>query len=487
MALKFGTSGVRGLVTEMTDYECYLYTKAYVDYLKKAGATSAVCIAGDFRSSSPRILRAVGFAIVEGGLSLINCGFAPTPMLAYYAMGQGAGAIMVTGSHIPDDRNGIKFYMPHGEILKPDEVEISAIYAELKNEPIPSAFDANGMLVDSFELGEVVEAARDQYIKRYTDFFPENCLDDLDLVFYQHSTVGRTVMPEVLEKLGANVTLVGWSDTFVPVDTEAVANPEQLAKWVAEFNADALVSADGDCDRPLLVANDGRVIRGDVLGILAADFLKADAIATPVSCNSSLELSGKFSNVQRTKIGSPFVIAAMNDAVESGAKCVIGYEANGGFLTGSDISVDGCNGILSALATRDALLPILSALVAAKNSGKTVGEMLNDLPPRETFSGLIRDFASESGLAIADLIVKGGAEVATRYFGKSFGTCVSVDSTDGARMTFENGIVVHVRPSGNAPEFRCYTEADDEVLALESNKAAQLIVLNELRSVVEGR
>ncbi|MFC1467939.1 phosphomannomutase, partial [Verrucomicrobiota bacterium] len=85
MALKFGTSGVRGLVTEMTDLECYLYTKAYVMYLQQEGVAEAVCIAGDFRSSSPRILGAVGFAVQEAGLNLINCGFAPTPMLADYA------------------------------------------------------------------------------------------------------------------------------------------------------------------------------------------------------------------------------------------------------------------------------------------------------------------------------------------------------------------------------------------------------------------
>ena len=461
----------------------HLYVKAYVNYLKQAGDTKAVCIAGDFRSSSPRILRAVGFAIVESGLSLINCGFAPTPMLAYYAMGQGAGAIMVTGSHIPDDRNGIKFYMPHGEILKPDEVAISSIYTELKNEPPSDVFDANGALVAEFELGDVVEAARAEYIARYTDFFPANCLDGLNLVFYQHSTVGRTIMPEVLEKLGANVTLVGWSDSFVPVDTEAVANSDQLAEWVSEFKADALVSADGDCDRPLLVANDGRVIRGDVLGILASDFLKADAIAAPVSCNSALELSGKFSDVRRTKIGSPFVIAAMNDAVESGAQRVIGYEANGGFLTGSDIQIAGCNGVLSALATRDALLPVLATLVSAKQSGRALAEMLSDLPARETYSGLIRNFASELGMAIAEMFLKGGETVASKYFGELFGDCVSVDGTDGARMTFANGVVVHIRPSGNAPEFRCYTEADSENLAYASNKKVQSIVLNELRSL----
>lgn len=486
MALKFGTSGVRGLVTEMTDLECYLYTKAYVLYLQQEGVTHTVCIAGDFRSSSPRILGAVAFAIKEAGLTVINCGFAPTPMVADYALARQAGAIMVTGSHIPDDRNGIKFYMPHGEILKTDEQQVSALYAELKKEPASDAFGADGQLKEPCELGEEEAAARTDYIARYTDFFPAGCLEGLHLAFYQHSTVGRTIMPEVLEKLGAQVTLVGWSDTFVPVDTEAVANPDQLAAWVKEHHADALVSADGDCDRPLLVANDGKVIRGDILGILAADFLQADAIATPVSCNSALELSKKFNNIRRTKIGSPFVIAAMNDAVAEGCQCVIGYEANGGFLTGSDIQLAGCNGTLSALATRDALLPILSALVSAKRAGKTVAEMLNDLPPRVTFSGLIREFPSELGQKITALFAEGGEAVVSNYFGELFGDCVKLDMTDGGRMTFADGSVVHVRPSGNAPEFRCYTEADTEEAAQANNEKAQAVIIHTLRPLIEA-
>jgi phosphomannomutase len=484
MALKFGTSGVRGLVTEMTDQECYLYTKAYVQYLQNEGPTDAVCIAGDFRGSSPRILGAVAFAINEAGLQVINCGFAPTPMLANHSLKIKAGAIMVTGSHIPDDRNGIKFYMPHGEILKTDEQQISALYAELKKAPVSDAFAADGMLKKPVELGEELAIVRADYIARYTDFFPAGCLAGLKLAFYQHSTVGRTIMPEVFEQLGAEVIRVGWSDSFVPVDTEAVANPEQLAAWVAEHNVDALASADGDCDRPLLVANDGKVIRGDILGILAADFLKADAIATPVSCNSALELSGKFANVRRTKIGSPFVIAAMNEAADEGAKCVIGYEANGGFLTGSDIELDGCNGSLTKLATRDAILPILAALVSAKQSGKTVAELLSDLPPRVTGSSLIRDFPSEDGQAITNIFAEGGEAVVSKYFADLFGDCIKLDMTDGARMTFADGSVVHVRPSGNAPEFRCYTEADTETAAQENNEKAQAVIINTLRPLV---
>ncbi|MBE0616621.1 MAG: phosphomannomutase, partial [Proteobacteria bacterium] len=52
-------------------------------------------------------------------------------------------------------------------------------------------------------------------------------------------------------------------------------------------------------------------------------------------------------------------------------------------------------------------------------------------------------------------------------FGGRLGRVTDLDATDGLRATFENGEIVHLRPSGNAPEFRCYTEATDEARALE--------------------
>jgi phosphomannomutase len=474
MALSFGTSGVRGLVTDMTDLECYLYCKAFAQYLRQTGA-STVCIAGDFRSSTPRIMAAVAFGIKEAGLAIDYVGYAPTPTLALHSMATRAGAIMVTGSHIPDDRNGIKFYMPAGEILKSDEQAISATYATLKGEPVGDAFDADGMLKVTTELGEPNPQANADYIRRYTELFPKDCLSGLKIVCYQHSTVGRTLMPEILEALGASVPLVGWSDAFVPVDTEAVANPVELAAWVAEHQADALISADGDCDRPLLVDEAGKIIRGDVLGILAAAFLGADSVATPVSCNTALELCGKFPAIARTRIGSPYVIAAMNEAVAAGNRCVIGYEANGGFLTGSDIQLPSF-GMLTALPTRDAVLPILCALLAARQADKSLSALTNELPPRFTVGGIIRDFPTEIGQSIVRSLSEAGTERVDELLGATFGPCTTLDLTDGCRMTFADGTVLHFRPSGNAPEFRVYTEADTEAVASQRNEQGRRIV-----------
>ncbi len=65
---------------------------------------------------------------------------------------------------------------------------------------------------------------------------------------------------------------------------------------------------------------------------------------------------------------------------------------------------------------------------------------------------------------------KGNKEAIEGAFGKAFGHVEETDTTDGLRITFENSEVVHLRPSGNAPEFRCYNEADTESRAIDMNR-----------------
>ncbi|MQY77494.1 MAG: phosphomannomutase [Spirochaeta sp.] len=489
MALKFGTSGVRGLVTEMTDLECAFYTRAFVLYLKAAGYSAAVTLAGDFRSSTPGILRAVAFAIEDEGLAVDFCGFIPTPALAAYSLKRAEAGIMVTGSHIPDDRNGIKFYMPSGEVLKRDEREISRLYERLKKQPAPAGIFSNeGGLKQEFvpQLGAVNVRVEESYKERYLNFFKHGALAGLKLVVYEHSSVARDILPEILAGLGADVIRVGRSESFVPVDTEAVEEPERLAKWVADYSADALLTADGDGDRPLLVDERGRVVRGDILGILVAEYLVADSISTPVNSNTALEKCGSFDFIERTKIGSPHVIASMFKAVGSGYKRVVGYEANGGFLTASPMTNPETGAELLSLPTRDAALPLIAALLLAKERGTSLSKLIAGLPTRFTCSGIIRNFPSELGRAVADKFEKEGRLHADKYFAAVFGAAASLDFTDGARITFAGGNIVHLRPSGNAPEFRCYTESSTEEEAEENNRKAIEIIRTVLRAAAEA-
>mgnify|MGYP004648652457 FL=1 len=470
----FGTSGARGLVSQMTDLVCYSYTYAFLAYCEKNyPSEKAVAIAGDLRPSTGRILRAIATAAEDSGWKVIYSGRIPSPAIALYGIEKSLPTIMVTGSHIPADRNGIKFNHPKGEISKKDESGIRSESFELD----ASKFGDDGMLKNPVELPLENPEARESYKLRYLDFFGGNSLSGLTVGMYQHSAVGRDIITEILKKLGAFVVVLGRSEVFVPVDTEAVRLEDVKlgAEW-AKQGLDAIVSTDGDSDRPLFADATGRWIRGDVLGILAAKVLGIERIATPVSCNTALEKCGLFEQTLRTRIGSPYVIAGMQE-LERDGKTVAGYEANGGFLLETDIYLDGK--VLKALPTRDALLPQIAVLAAARAQKLGVEDLFKSLPKRFTASDRVKEFPTEKSRAkVAEIAERNLGET---YFGKLAGKIVSTDMTDGYRMTFDNGDIIHLRPSGNAPELRCYVECDSAARA-EELKGKVLAVMQEWKN-----
>jgi len=105
--------------------------------------------------------------------------------------------------------------------------------------------------------------ARAAYIERFTGFFKGSSLNGKRLLVYQHSAVGRDLLVEILERLGAQVIKAGRSDTFVPIDTENIDAAElaviqALADEAAASSGPlhAVVSTDGDSDRPLVLGVD---------------------------------------------------------------------------------------------------------------------------------------------------------------------------------------------------------------------------------------
>jgi phosphomannomutase len=470
--VQFGTSGVRGPVTAMTDEVCWAYTTGFLQYLAKqfnlkTGAT--VGIAGDLRNSTDRIMCAVCAAIHDFGFTPANYGKIPSPAIALFGLHTRIPTIMVTGSHIPEDRNGIKFNKADGEILKSDEQKIREEIVEITK----GRFDKEGNLLEAFTLPTLNNAAKQHYIDRFVDFFPENCLEGKHIGLYEHSSVARECLKTIFTKLGADVTSLGHSDTFVSVDTEAI-RPEdiKLAKqWAQEHSFDCIISTDGDGDRPLVSDEKGNWLRGDVAGILCAKYLGANIVVTPVSCNTAVEKSELFKEVVRTRIGSPYVIDAMNQA--AGAGTVVGYEANGGFLQGNEILVSG--NTLSPLPTRDATIVPLCVLMLTQQEQTTISGLLEQLPKRFTASDRLKNFPTELSQSNLNKLTTGNFskdkdEIAS-LFGNIAGQPTSVDVTDGVRITFNNNEVIHLRPSGNAPELRCYNEAETEERAHQLNRA----------------
>ncbi|MFT8365664.1 MAG: phosphomannomutase, partial [Gluconobacter cerinus] len=306
------------------------------------------------------------------------------------------------------------------------------------------------------------------YIDRYCNFFGAHALSGLTLGVYQHSAVGRDVMVTIIEALGGKAVPLARSDVFVSVDTEAVREEDIVLahEWAKTGSYDAILTTDGDSDRPLLADQQGNWIRGDILGILAAKKLGAAVVTTPVSSNTALETSGYFPAVRRTQIGSPFVVSAMTAAAAEGFLPSVGYEANGGFLLASDIVQDGKT--LQSLPTRDAVLPMLCALIAAKDRKSNLKELLTILPPRFTVSNRLKNIPTERSMQRIQSFRENISGVADALgFVCCCGSVVTVDEIDGLRLTFQNGEIIHLRPSGNAPELRLYVEAGNQVRAEE--------------------
>ncbi len=472
--VQFGTSGVRGKVVDMRDEVCWVYTSAFLQHLALEPNTM-VGIAGDLRASTERIMQAVAAAVTDAGLTPVNFGRIPSPAIALYGLHQHIPTIMVTGSHIPEDRNGIKFNKVDGEILKADELQITAQVVE-----IPAGrFSENGDFMNPVVLPAYDDAAKAHYIQRFSDFFPAQCLQGKAIGLYEHSSVARDCLKTILQQLGATVTSLAPSDTFVAVDTEAIRSEDiVLAKqWAQQYRFDCIISTDGDGDRPLISDENGVWLRGDIAGILCAQYFNADVVVTPVSSNSAVDVCGNFQQVIRTRIGSPYVIEAMNQAM-TGDNSVIGYEANGGFLTATPLTQQGKT--LSPLATRDAVIVPLAILLLAASQQKTIAQLLQTLPPRYTASDRLKAFPTALSQAILGKMQQADMQENLRQVADLFvniaGQPLAIDTTDGVRIRFVNGAIVHLRASGNAPELRCYTEADSEQAAQTLNAACMALM-----------
>ncbi len=553
--LRFGTSGLRGLVQDITDLEAFVNVVGFLRYAG-VGPGDRVALSGDLRPSTPRILAAVAEAVRDLGAHPVFCGFLPTPALMLHGIQSGVASVMVTGSHIPFDRNGIKFNKVDGELSKADEGPVLEQVAiarrrEYERPSDQSRFDDLGMFVQppSDPTLEPHDEAGRAYVRRYLDAFEPEALAGLTVGVYEHSAVGRDLLAEVLEGLGANVVRFGRASEFRAIDTEAISEDllEELGRLVNEeghTGLDAVVSTDGDSDRPLVLSVKAggrlRFHSGDAVGLLTAAALGADGIAVPVSVSDAVERMLPRVPVIRTRIGSPFVIEAMK---RLGGDRVVGWEANGGFLVGSTLRNRGVAPLSSAprnrgvaplssaprnqwvaplssaprnqwvaplssegggaalllrnpgvapLPTRDAVLPIVVVLAEARRAGglqaafrrvpsrHRAAGLLDAVPP-ERSRQMLAPFAPPEGLRAVSYGIDGTiietnggqrpllgseGEVLTRLRADleqalGLGPVRAIDWLDGMRVELESDEVVHVRPSGNAPQLRLYTVASD--------------------------
>ena len=118
-------------------------------------------------------------------------------------------------------------------------------------------------------------------------------------------------------------------------------------------------------------------------------------------------------------------------------------------LRGSEARVN--NRPLMPLPTRDAILPMLALLGLSEENKRPVSQLTESLPKRYTASDRIQDISTDaSHQLIASLI--DNPEVMIDMLLPNATHVLTIDQTDGLRVEFDTGDIVHLRPSGNAPE-----------------------------------
>lgn len=423
----FCTSGVRGSAEKLfTKQFCIRLGLTYGQWLIDQKKQGFVAVAMDPRDSSPFIKEHLITGLASMGWEILDQGAIPTPALTYYLKQTAklAGALMITGSHISAGLNGVKFLIDGEEVDKSDELEIEKIFSEFsglppKNTPV--------VVNDS--------SASEMYIDLLVNLIPK--FDrKLKIVIDTANGTQTEIMRNVFDRLKADVAFVGDADiqssTFIPRDTESQGAFTDLGKEVIRQRADVGMGFDIDGDRAIFVDEHGEFIHGDYSCSLIAKYSAGESIVTPISTASVVDSLGK--KVYRTKVGSTNVVTEMKRTGST-----LGFESNGGFIS-SEIFY-GRDGGTTAMK----LLQIMSS------EKKSLSSLIHQLPELYLF----KDKLDCPFLAYPHIY----DAVKEKYAGKK------IEEIDGLKIWLSDDEFILFRGSGNAPEFRIFTQAKSKVRA----------------------
>jgi phosphomannomutase/phosphoglucomutase len=222
-----------------------------------------------------------------------------------------------------------------------------------------------------------------------------------------------------------NATIQG---EFLSRDTEVPKDFLELQDKVKLEKADFGVGYDSDGDRCIFINEKGEFIHGDYSATLVAKSIEGDVVVTPVGTSQVIDLIGK--KVERTKVGSPYVVEKMKEA---GA--TFGFESNGG-------------GIFKDMLSRDGGRMTITLLNLLKQSGKKLSELVSELP----MFYILRDKVQYKW-ELKDKIIN---EAKVTFKG------IKTQELDGLKIWLDKTTWILFRSSQNAPEFRVFVESDVE-------------------------
>lgn len=281
-ALKSGTD-IRGVASDLGGQSVNLTAEAVYDitaafvvwYVEKTGKSPQelfVSVGHDSRITGEEIAAKVSSALINAGVTVIDCGLSSTPAMFMSTVDLKAdAAIEITASHHPFDKNGLKFFTRDGGL---DGSDISEIIAIANNgEKITSGCAGVAIKVDYMTV--YAARLRRMICESVGRTEKEKPLSGYKIVVDAGNGVGGFYAREVLERLGADIT----GSRFLEPDgmfLNHIPNPEDPAAMksicdaVIESGADLGLIFDTDVDRAGCVDKYGKEINRNRLIALAA-------------------------------------------------------------------------------------------------------------------------------------------------------------------------------------------------------------------------
>lgn len=355
----FGTDGVRGVANmfPMT-----------ADFALRLGMATGelVCtkrrraaIAKDTRISGDMLEAALIAGLTAKGIDVIRLGVLPTPAVTTLVSDLDVDmAVMITASHNPYHDNGIKLIAADGSKFSDD------VTAELE-----VLVERNQFSFDTDRLGRVFEehSLVEKYKKIALSAAAPNALAGMKIVLDCANGCFCGILPEVFEKLGAEVIALGCSPNGVNINLGCGSqHVEAMCAKVAETGAAMGIAVDGDGDRIIICDEKGQRLDGDqIIAYLGQYFhqsgrLKGNAVAATIVSNPALDrfLSGLGIKCVRSAVGERYVIEEMKKCGSN-----IGGEESGHMVV-ADYSKTG-----------DAMMAGLTVAAGVKKSGRRMSEI----------------------------------------------------------------------------------------------------------------
>jgi len=398
-----------------------------------------VLISGDARESTPMFIDALTEGLNSLGISVINGGLLPTPVLYFGVFNLDVdGGIQVTGSHNPPEFNGFKM-LAGKESLSGEEIQ------EIKHIIENKSYVNNG---------NEFENSKEDVLSLYKQYFKENFSKDtgkgLKVVVDAGNGISGPSSPEIFRQLGAEVVELftevdGTFPNHHPDPTEE-KNMQDLIKAVLEENADLGIAFDGDGDRIGAVDDKGRIIWGDqLLTIFSLAILKERGKGTfigEVKCSQTLydEIEKAGGNAIMYKTGHSLIKKKMKEE-----KALLAGE-----MSGHIFFADRYFGFDDATYAGARLIEIV------KKEGKKLSEIFDKLPKMTSTPEMKVECADDKKFILIDNMRQALEDNTYKLDGLK-----KLITIDGLRMIFEDGWGL-IRASNTTPVLVLRFEAKDK-------------------------